>query len=115
MNYTILRYFNVAGTEDKMRSGLASKFSTHLIKVACEVGQKKEYVIINGMTIISDGTTIRDYIHMRSIRNTFIIVKRSLEMEDRIFITIVSRKRLLCERCIKLSTFNFKKKFLSYR
>ena len=46
MNYTILRYFNVAGTEDKMRSGLASKFSTHLIKVACEVATKKEICLL---------------------------------------------------------------------
>ena len=30
--YIILRYFNVAGADKKMRSGLISKYSTHLIK-----------------------------------------------------------------------------------
>ncbi len=36
-NYIILRYFNVAGADPKMRSGLISKNATHLIKIASEV------------------------------------------------------------------------------
>ena len=35
--YVILRYFNVAGADPKMRSGLISKVSSHLIKIASEV------------------------------------------------------------------------------
>ena len=35
--YIILRYFNVAGADEQMRTGLISKVSTHLIKVASEV------------------------------------------------------------------------------
>ena len=43
IKYMILRYFNVAGADKKLRSGLISKYATHLIKVACEVaiGKKK--------------------------------------------------------------------------
>ena len=39
--YIILRYFNVAGADKKMRSGLISKYSTHLIKIISEVVAKK--------------------------------------------------------------------------
>ena len=42
------RYFNVAGA-DKLRTGLVSKHSTHLIKIACEVAVgKRKKLIING-------------------------------------------------------------------
>ena len=66
LNYIILRYFNVAGADKKLRSGLISKYSTHLIKVLCEVAiGKKNKLIINGSDYnTKDGTTIRDYIHV---------------------------------------------------
>ena len=38
---TILRYFNVAGADEKRRTGLISKGSNNLIKAACEVATKK--------------------------------------------------------------------------
>ena len=41
-NSIILRYFNVAGADKKMRTGLISKASTHLIKIASEVATKKK-------------------------------------------------------------------------
>ena len=43
--YIILRYFNVAGADKKMRTGLISKVSTHLIKIASEVATKKKEII----------------------------------------------------------------------
>ena len=45
----ILRYFNVAGADEKLRSGHISKVSTHLIKVACEVAtcKRKDLVILS--------------------------------------------------------------------
>ena len=42
ISYIILRYFNVAGADKKLRSGLISKHSTHLIKIASEVATKKK-------------------------------------------------------------------------
>ena len=44
MNYLIFRYFNVAGSDPKKRTGQYSKNSTHLIKVACEtaLGKKRK-------------------------------------------------------------------------
>src|SRR5262245_18755023 len=37
MRATILRYFNVAGADPKLRTGLRTENATHLIKVAAEV------------------------------------------------------------------------------
>ena len=43
--YIILRYLNVTGADKKMRTGLISKVSTHLIKIASEVATKKKEII----------------------------------------------------------------------
>ena len=69
LNYIILRYFNVAGADLNLRSGLISKNSTHLIKVACEVAVgKKKQLIINGNDYnTKDGTAVRDYIHVSDL------------------------------------------------
>ncbi len=69
LNYIILRYFNVAGADLNLRSGLISKYSTHLIKVACEVAiGKKKQLIINGNNYNTiDGTPVRDYIHVSDL------------------------------------------------
>ena len=40
--YTILRYFNVAGADQKLRTGLISKEPTHLIKILSEVAVGKK-------------------------------------------------------------------------
>ena len=71
IRYVILRYFNVAGADEKMRTGLISKFSTHLIKIACEVATKKRNkLIVNGDDYsTADGTPIRDYIHVSDLAN----------------------------------------------
>ena len=74
-NYVILRYFNVAGADEKMRTGLISKVSSHLIKVACEVViGKRDKLIINGDDYNTpDGTAIRDYIHISDLAEIHLI------------------------------------------
>ena len=69
IKYIILRYFNVAGAEKKNRTGLKSNYSTHLIKIACEVAlKKKKKLIINGDNYnTKDGTPIRDFIHISDL------------------------------------------------
>jgi len=73
--YIILRYFNVAGADEKMRTGLISKVSSHLIKVACEVViGKRDKLIINGDDYNTpDGTAIRDYIHISDLAEIHLI------------------------------------------
>ena len=69
IKYIILRYFNVAGADQKKRSGMIAKASTNLIKVICEVATgKREKFIINGNNFnTKDGTTIRDFIHVSDL------------------------------------------------
>jgi len=68
-NYIILRYFNVAGADHRLRSGLISKKkSTHLIKKLCENYLKRKSIDIYGNDYPSkDGTAIRDYINVMDL------------------------------------------------
>ncbi len=78
--YNILRYFNVAGADNKMRTGLMSKFSTHLIKIACEVavGKKKELIINGDDYDTEDGTPVRDYIHVSDLAEIHYLCAKDL-------------------------------------
>ena len=80
IDYTILRYFNVAGADENKRSGLMSKSSTNLIKVVCETAAKKRSKItINGDNYkTKDGTAIRDFIHVSDIADIHILAASSL-------------------------------------
>ena len=80
IKYIILRYFNVAGADEKLRSGLISKFSSHLIKIACEVAVgKREKLIINGNDYDTlDGTPIRDYVHITDLADIHLISAKYL-------------------------------------
>ena len=75
IKYIILRYFNVAGADEKLRSGLISKYSTHLIKIASEVAVgKKSELIINGDDYDTpDGTPVRDYIHVSDLADIHLV------------------------------------------
>ena len=78
--YIILRYFNVAGADEKMRTGLISETSTHLIKIASEVAAKKrDHLIINGDDYDTpDGTTVRDYIHVSDLADIHLVSAKHL-------------------------------------
>ena len=73
-NFIILRYFNVAGADPKMRSGLISKKATHLIKIASEVavGKRKDITIFGNDYPTPDGTAIRDYIHVSDLADVHV-------------------------------------------
>jgi len=78
INYLILRYFNVAGADPKLRSGLISKKTTHLIKIITEavVGKRDSVTIFGNDYNTPDGTAIRDYIHVSDLADIHV---KSLE------------------------------------
>ena len=67
--YVSLRYFNVAGSDPAGRIGQATAKATLLIKVACEaVVGKRPFVSIFGTDYpTTDGTGVRDYIHVEDL------------------------------------------------
>ena len=69
LDYVILRYFNVAGADPKLRTGQSTKGATHLIKVAVETAlRKRAKMDVFGTDYPTpDGTCIRDYIHVTDL------------------------------------------------
>ena len=80
INYIILRYFNVAGADPRMRSGLIKKNPTHLIKIASEaaIGKRDSVQIFGNDYNTPDGTAIRDYIHVSDLADIHIKVLQFL-------------------------------------
>jgi len=69
LHFVVLRYFNVAGADPKLRTGQATPAATHLIKVACEtaVGKRPKMDVFGTDYPTPDGTCIRDYIHVSDL------------------------------------------------
>ncbi|PHM17943.1 MAG: UDP-glucose 4-epimerase GalE [Sulfuricurvum sp. PD_MW2] len=65
-NFIILRYFNVAGADVRNRIGQSFPNATHLIKVAAQtaLGYRDKIYIFGTDYDTSDGSCIRDYIHV---------------------------------------------------
>jgi UDP-glucose 4-epimerase len=69
LGYVILRYFNVAGADPKLRTGQSTRHATHLIKVATEaaLGQRPKIDVFGTDFPTPDGTGVRDYIHVSDL------------------------------------------------
>jgi UDP-glucose 4-epimerase len=69
LRFVVLRYFNVAGADPKLRSGQSTPNATHLIKVACEtaLGKRGKVDIFGTDYPTPDGTCVRDYIHVSDL------------------------------------------------
>ena len=69
LGHVILRYFNVAGADPKLRTGQSTKGATHLIKVAVEtaLGRRDKMLVFGTDYPTPDGTCIRDYIHVTDL------------------------------------------------
>jgi len=87
--FIILRYFNVAGADKRMRSGQISKNSTHLIKKISEVvvGKRNQIEIYGNDYNTPDGTAIRDYIHVSDLADIHVEVAKYLleNLESNLF------------------------------
>jgi UDP-glucose 4-epimerase len=69
LKHVILRYFNVAGADPKLRTGQSTRGATHLIKVAVEtaLGLRPKMDVFGTNYPTPDGTCIRDYIHVSDL------------------------------------------------
>jgi UDP-glucose 4-epimerase len=69
LDYVILRYFNVAGADPKLRTGQSTRGATHLIKIAAEtaLGKRPRMNVFGLDYPTPDGTCIRDYIHVSDL------------------------------------------------
>jgi UDP-glucose 4-epimerase len=69
LSYVILRYFNVAGADPRLRTGQATVGATHLIKVAVEtaLGLRPQIDVFGTDYDTPDGTCVRDYIHVSDL------------------------------------------------
>ena len=67
--YVALRYFNVAGSDPKGRTGQSTRGATHLIKVAAEaaLGKRPGIEVYGTDYPTPDGTGVRDYIHVTDL------------------------------------------------
>jgi UDP-glucose 4-epimerase len=89
MRATILRYFNVAGADPRMRTGQRTQAATHLVKVASEVaaGIRPELNIFGTDYPTPDGTCVRDYVHVMdlALAHELALLKPGQAGETRIF------------------------------
>lgn len=69
MSYVVLRYFNVAGADPQARIGLATVGATHLLKITVEAatGQRPKVDVFGTDYPTSDGSCIRDFIHVSDL------------------------------------------------
>lgn len=75
MRYVILRYFNVAGARPDVGLGQATRGATSLIKVAAEtaVGKHASMKVFGTDYDTSDGTCVRDYIHVADLADAHVL------------------------------------------
>ncbi|MFL6547755.1 MAG: UDP-glucose 4-epimerase GalE [Povalibacter sp.] len=74
LRYVALRYFNVAGSDPEGRIGQSTINGTLLTKVACEtaVGKRPHVSIFGTDYPTTDGTGVRDYIHVEDLASAHV-------------------------------------------
>lgn len=82
-SYGILRYFNVAGADFKLRAGPRSKQTTHLIRNAVQtgLGYQSEFKVYGTDYDTNDGTCVRDFIHVSDLADAHVHVLKRLMNE----------------------------------
>lgn len=70
--YVIIRYFNVAGAENTLHIGECHEPETHLIPLVVKtaLGKRDKVIIFGDDYDTSDGTCIRDYVHVEDIASS---------------------------------------------
>jgi UDP-glucose 4-epimerase len=83
LQYAILRFFNVAGVDPDERGGYPIGNPTHLIRRAVQaaLGMRDHLEIYGTDYPTSDGSAVRDYIHVDDIAKAHLVVLRHLQEE----------------------------------
>lgn len=82
--YVILRYFNVAGADTKIRIGQSFPYQTHLVNVAAlaALGKRDKLCIFGTDYDTPDGTCLRDYIHVDDLARAHLDALSYLDSND---------------------------------
>lgn len=84
IKYISLRYFNVAGARNTGEIGEDHKIETHLIPIVLQVALgKRDFITIYGEDYdTSDGTCVRDYIHVEDLIDAHILALAYLQKQN---------------------------------
>jgi UDP-glucose 4-epimerase len=79
IDYIILRYFNVAGIENKFRTGDLKK-NLNLIRIVClaALNKIKKIIIYGNNYFTKDGTPVRDFIHIEDLCSMHYVASKYL-------------------------------------
>lgn len=82
--FVTLRYFNACGADLNLQAGELRKNETHLIPLVFEsILKKKVFNIFGNDYNTSDGTCVRDYIHVNDIARAHLISLKLLDRTNR--------------------------------
>jgi len=84
LRFAALRYFNAAGADESGEIGELHDPETHLIPLALQVaaGEKQALEIFGTDYPTSDGTCVRDYIHVSDLADAHVLALEYLERQD---------------------------------
>jgi UDP-glucose 4-epimerase len=85
MRHMYLRYFNAAGADVESRIGEDHYPETHIIPLLLQVAQgiKKQFTVFGTDYDTTDGTCVRDYIHVMDLADAHIKAMRYLDKENK--------------------------------
>src|SRR5678815_3719412 len=84
LRFAALRYFNAAGADESGETGELHDPETHLIPLALQVaaGEKQALEIFGTDYPTSDGTCVRDYIHVSDLADAHVLALEYLGRQD---------------------------------
>jgi UDP-glucose 4-epimerase len=104
--YALLRYFNVAGAPeglDGVTRGEAHTPETHLIPLILDVaaGRRASIRIFGNDYDTTDGTCVRDYIHVSDLADAHLLALRALDTRDRLIYNLGNGKGFSVQEVIE--------------